>query len=42
MRLVTVAEKLKKLEWPAWATWGMLAVVATSLVTIAAAINDIW
>jgi hypothetical protein len=37
---------MKKLEhamaWPAWATWALVAVVLTSLVTIAATINDIW
>jgi hypothetical protein len=37
---------VKKLEhamaWPWWATWAVIAVVLTSLVTIAATINDIW
>ena len=37
---------MKKLEhamaWPAWATWALVAVDLTSLVTIAATINDIW
>jgi hypothetical protein len=37
---------MKKLEhamaWPWWATWAVIAVVLTSLVTIAATINDIW
>ena len=28
--------------WPGWANWALLAVVATSVLTIAAAINDIW
>jgi hypothetical protein len=26
----------------AWATWALVAVVLTSVVTIAATINDIW
>ena len=30
------------LEWPAWATWALVAVLVTALVTIAATINDIW
>ena len=29
-------------HWPAWSTWALLAVIATSVVTVAAAINDIW
>jgi hypothetical protein len=37
---------MKKLEhamaWPWWATWAVVAVVLTSLITIAATINDIW
>lgn len=31
-----------KLEWPEWATWALLAVVGTGVITIAATINDIW
>ena len=30
------------LLWPNWATWALIAVVITSLLTIAATINDIW
>ena len=30
------------LEWPAWATWASVAILAGSIVTIAATINDIW
>jgi hypothetical protein len=30
------------LEWPAWATWALIAVLVSSIVTIAATINDIW
>ena len=30
------------MDWPQWATWALLAVIVTSIVTIAAAINDIW
>jgi hypothetical protein len=28
--------------WPKWASWALIAVIATSLVTIFATINDIW
>jgi hypothetical protein len=28
--------------WPKWATWALVAVVFSSLLTIAATINDIW
>jgi hypothetical protein len=28
--------------WPKWATWTLVAVVISSLITIAATINDIW
>jgi hypothetical protein len=27
--------------WPDWATWALVAVIITSLVTIAATLNDI-
>jgi hypothetical protein len=30
------------LEWPAWATWALVAVIVSSIVTVAATINDIW
>ena len=30
------------IDWPNWATWSLIAVVITSLVTIAATFNDIW
>jgi hypothetical protein len=30
------------MSWPTWATWAFVAVIVTSLVTIAATINDIW
>jgi hypothetical protein len=32
----------RDLLWPGWATWALLAVVVTSLLAIAATINDIW
>ena len=34
-------EKEKEL-WPAWATWALIGVAATSLLTIAATLNDIF
>ena len=30
------------LIWPAWASWAAVAVLLTSIVTIAATLNDIW
>jgi hypothetical protein len=34
--------KQAKIEWPGWSTAALLLVVLTSLVTIAATLNDIW
>jgi hypothetical protein len=31
-----------RLEWPEWATWALLGVIVTAVVTIAATNNDIW
>lgn len=33
--------KTEKLSWPGWAPWVLLAVAATSLLTIAATLYDI-
>jgi hypothetical protein len=30
------------LLWPRWATWALIGVLVTSLITVAATINDIW
>jgi hypothetical protein len=30
-----------KLAWPWWSSWALIAVVVTSLLTIAATLNDI-
>jgi hypothetical protein len=30
------------LIWPEWASWAAIAVLLTSIVTVAATINDIW
>jgi len=30
-----------KLSWPWWAPWALLAVAATSLLTVAATLHDI-
>lgn len=35
------APETKKLSWPWWAPWALLAVAATSLLTIAATLYDI-
>lgn len=34
--------KQAKLEWPGWATWAVVFIVLTSVLTIAATLNDIW
>jgi hypothetical protein len=34
-------DKIHALSWPRWAPWALLAVVVTSLMTIAATLNDI-
>jgi hypothetical protein len=33
--------EVRKLSWPGWAPWALLAVAATSLLTIAATLYDI-
>ena len=33
---------VRNMSWPTWATWALIGVIVTSLVTIAATINDIW
>jgi hypothetical protein len=35
------AQETKKLSWPLWAPWALLAVAATSVLTIAATLYDI-
>lgn len=34
-------DEVHRLSWPAWAPWALLAVAATSLLTIAATLYDI-
>jgi len=34
-------DEIHKLSWPGWAPWALLAVAATSLLTIAATLYDI-
>lgn len=34
-------DEAPKLAWPWWATWALVAVVSTSLLTIAATLYDI-
>jgi hypothetical protein len=36
------SEEMRQLEWPKWSSFTLLAIVLTSLVTLAATINDIW
>jgi hypothetical protein len=40
-RLMEKSDESRKLSWPWWASWALLAVVATSVVTIAATLYDI-
>jgi hypothetical protein len=32
----------KKLPWPAWTNWALIAVLLTCILTIYATINDIY
>jgi hypothetical protein len=34
--------RASRILWPNWATWALVAVVVTCILTIAATINDIW
>lgn len=34
-------KEAKRLSWPWWAPWALLAVAATSLLTVAATLYDI-
>jgi len=34
-------DETRRLSWPWWANWALLAVIVTSLVTIAATLYDI-
>jgi hypothetical protein len=34
-------DESRRLSWPWWAPWALLAVAATSLLTVAATLNDI-
>jgi hypothetical protein len=37
-----MARKAEKDLWPWWSNWALLAVALTSLLTIAATLNDIF
>jgi hypothetical protein len=37
-----MTQPARDILWPKWATWALILVVLTSLLTIAATINDIW
>jgi hypothetical protein len=41
-RLLSVDGSTHHLLWPRWATWSLVAVVVTALITIAITLNDIW
>ena len=32
----------QQILWPRWATWTLIFVVVTSIMTVAATFNDIW
>jgi hypothetical protein len=34
-------EQTSRLSWPWWAPWALIAVALTSLLTVAATLNDI-
>jgi hypothetical protein len=36
-----IADPARRLSWPWWSRWALLAVAATSVLTIAATLNDI-
>ena len=38
---MTKPDEARTLSWPWWASWALLAVVATSILTIAATLYDI-
>jgi hypothetical protein len=40
-RTVAKMDETHKLSWPWWAPWALLAVVATSILTIVATLYDI-
>jgi hypothetical protein len=37
-----MSNRSREILWPRWATLALVAVILTSLITIAATINDIW
>ena len=32
----------RKLHWPTWATWALVAVIGSALLTVGATVNDIY
>jgi len=32
----------KAMQWPAWSTWVLAAILLSSIATVAATLNDIW
>jgi hypothetical protein len=39
--MTNVRDKANRLSWPWWAPWALLAVAATSVLTVAATLYDI-
>lgn len=37
-----VKSQPRGIEWPRWATFALVATVLTSILTLAATLNDIW
>jgi len=41
LQIMAKREETQRLSWPWWAPWALLAVAVTSLLTVAATLNDI-
>jgi hypothetical protein len=39
--MAKISDEAHKLSWPWWASWTLLAVAATSVLTVAATLYDI-
>jgi hypothetical protein len=39
--MAKLTDEIQKLSWPWWASWALVAVAATSVLTVAATLYDI-